>query len=109
VTINGAGFVCFARDELGIIGVLASGEPQRFSDRYEAFDAAVKRRIQARHGPRTANLVARSNKLREWFPLLTFWRVPTMKPSPMHSGIPCVGVLPSEPGRTPRDVAAFAN
>jgi hypothetical protein len=45
VTIDGVGFACFTRDELGIIGVFESGAPQRFSDRYDAFDAAVKRRI----------------------------------------------------------------
>jgi hypothetical protein len=48
VTIDGVGFACFTRDELGIIGVFDTGEPQRFSDRYEAFDTAVKRRIARR-------------------------------------------------------------
>jgi hypothetical protein len=64
VTIGGAEFVRFVRDELGIIGVFedqrvtdgvirrmigtwlkAGGRPERFADRYAAFDAAVKRRI----------------------------------------------------------------
>jgi hypothetical protein len=48
VTIDGAGFASFTRDELGIIGVFEAGEPQRFSDRHDAFDAAVKRRIARR-------------------------------------------------------------
>jgi hypothetical protein len=48
VTIDGVGFARFTRDELGIIGVFESGDPQRFSDRYDAFDAAVKRRITRR-------------------------------------------------------------
>jgi hypothetical protein len=45
VTIGGVEFARFSRDEAGIIGVLEGGEPERFTNRYEAFNAAVKRRI----------------------------------------------------------------
>jgi hypothetical protein len=45
VTIDGAVFACFSRDPIGITGVFEGGEPQRFTNRYEAFDAAVERRI----------------------------------------------------------------
>ena len=45
VTINGVGFACFTRDQTGIIGVFEAGEPQRFANRYDAFNAAVRRRI----------------------------------------------------------------
>jgi hypothetical protein len=48
VTIDRVGFACFTRDALGIVGVFESGEPQRFSDRDDAFDAAVKRRLAQR-------------------------------------------------------------
>jgi hypothetical protein len=48
VTIDGAVFACFLRDEKGIIGVIEGGESQRFADRYTAFDTAVKRRIARR-------------------------------------------------------------
>jgi hypothetical protein len=46
VTIGGIEFARFVRDEHGIIGVFAgAGKPQRFTNRHDAFDAAVKRRI----------------------------------------------------------------
>jgi len=45
VTIGGAEFARFVRNEVSIIWVLKGGEPQRFSNRLDAFDAAVKRRI----------------------------------------------------------------
>jgi hypothetical protein len=45
ITINGAEFARFSRDQIGIIGVFDGGDSVRFGDRYEAFDAAVKRRI----------------------------------------------------------------
>ena len=46
VTIGGIEFARFVRDEHGIIGVFAgAGEPHRFTNRHDAFDAAVKRRI----------------------------------------------------------------
>jgi hypothetical protein len=48
VTINGTEFARFSRDELGIIGILEGGEPQRFANRRDAFNAAVKRRIARR-------------------------------------------------------------
>jgi len=45
VTIDGAEFARFVRDEVSIIGVFEGGGLQRFSNRHDAFDAAVKRRI----------------------------------------------------------------
>jgi hypothetical protein len=45
VTIGGAEFARFVRDEVGIIGVFEGGGLQRFSNRFDAFDAAVKRRM----------------------------------------------------------------
>jgi hypothetical protein len=48
VTIDGVKFAHFTRDELGIVGVFETGEPQRFSDRHDAFGAAVKCRIARR-------------------------------------------------------------
>jgi len=44
VTIGGAEFARFVRDEVGIIGVFEGGGLQRFSNRFDAFDAAVKRK-----------------------------------------------------------------
>jgi hypothetical protein len=46
VTIDGAEFARFVRDEAGVIGLFEGGEPQRFSNRLAAFDAAVKRRME---------------------------------------------------------------
>ena len=45
VTIGGAEFARFVRNEVSIIGVFEGSEPQLFSNRYDAFDAAVKRRM----------------------------------------------------------------
>jgi hypothetical protein len=45
VTIDGAEFARFVRDEMGIIGVFEDGGPQRFSNHLDAFDAVVKRRF----------------------------------------------------------------
>ena len=43
VTIDGAEFARFVRDEVSIIGVFEDGGPQRFSNHLDAFDAVVKR------------------------------------------------------------------
>jgi hypothetical protein len=50
VTIDGAEFASFTRDEVGFLGLFGgTGEPKRFATKEDAFDAAVKRRIaQAR-------------------------------------------------------------
>jgi hypothetical protein len=45
ITINGAEFARFSRDQIGITGAFDGGEPLRFTDRNAAFDAAVERRI----------------------------------------------------------------
>jgi len=45
VTIGGAEFARFVRDEVSIIGVFEDSGLQRFSNRHDAFDAAVKRRM----------------------------------------------------------------
>jgi hypothetical protein len=45
VTIEGSEFARFKRHEAVIIGVFEEGKPLRFSNRFDAFDAAVKRRV----------------------------------------------------------------
>jgi hypothetical protein len=45
VMMDGAEFARFTRDEMGIVGVFSDGKPHRFANRHEAFDAAVKRRM----------------------------------------------------------------
>jgi hypothetical protein len=45
VMIRKREFARFVRDEEGIVGVFNDGEPERFANRQDAFDAAVKRRI----------------------------------------------------------------
>jgi hypothetical protein len=50
VTIDGAEFARFVRDEVSIIGVFEGGGPQRFSSQLDAFNAAVKWSAQKLRG-----------------------------------------------------------
>jgi hypothetical protein len=52
VMIGAREFARFTRDESGIVGVFGNGKPQRFANRQEGFDAAVKRRIAMGGGKR---------------------------------------------------------